>query len=206
MAKQERMCGALTVVVVDDTEGGRELYREWLGEECAVRTAGDIRTGIATLDHEVDLVILDRELSGVDGRDAAVKLDSHVGGVHIVMVSWQAADFDIVEYPIDSYIEKPVTEDDVIALVDQYRTQRSYQADLEEYFALSSKLAAIEAEHSAADLESNPEYDRLKARVEAKQESVDEAISTSETDWNFAFKSCGREMGAGGREGDGFGG
>jgi DNA-binding response OmpR family regulator len=199
------MRGALTVVVIDDTEGGRELYREWLGDECAVRTAGDAQAGVDVLDHEVDLVILDRELSGVDGRDAAVELDSHVNGVHIVMVSWQAADFDIVEYPIDSYVEKPVTEDDVIALIEQYRTQRSYQADLEEYFSLTSKLAAIEAEHSPDELESNPEYDRLKARVEEKQESVDEALSTAETDWDFAFKSCGREMGAGGHESGGFG-
>lgn len=200
------MGGALTVVAVDDTEGGRELYHEWLGEECDLRTAGDREAAVDELDHDVDLLILDRELSGVDGRDVAVELDNHVDGVQIVMVSWQAADFDIVEYPIDSYVEKPVTEDDVIGLLEQYRTQRSYQSDLEEYFALSSKLAAIEAGHSTAELESNPEYDRLKARVEEKRESVDEALSTSETDWDFAFKSCGREMGAGGHESGGFGG
>jgi DNA-binding response OmpR family regulator len=199
------MSGALTLVVIDDTEGGRELYREWLGDECVVRTAGGTKSGVDMLDHEVDLVILDRELSGADGREVAVELDSHVDDVHIVMVSWQAADFDIVEYPIDSYVEKPVTEDDALALVDQYRTQRSYQADLEEYFSLSSKLAAIEAEHSATELESNPEYDRLKGRVEEKRESVDEALSTAETDWDLAFKSCGREMGAGGHESGGFG-
>lgn len=41
------MDGELTVVVIDDMEGCRELYREWLKGGCDVRTAGDHREGIA---------------------------------------------------------------------------------------------------------------------------------------------------------------
>lgn len=139
-------------------------------------------------------MILDRDLADADGCEVAVELDEQGYDVHILMISWLSPDFDIVEYPIDSYVEKPVTESDLLALVEQYRSQRSYQAALEEYFALSSKLAAIEASQSRGELESNPEYDSLTARVEEKRREVDEALPTEPTDWNFAFKSCGRAL------------
>jgi DNA-binding response OmpR family regulator len=188
------MDGDLTILIVDDMDGCRELYSEWLDGRATVRTATGKDDGIAQMGHEVDLVILDRDLSGDDGRTVAVEMDEQGYDVHIVMVSWMEADFDIVEYPIDSYVEKPLTEQDFLAIVTQYERQQGYQNALEEYFALSSKLAAIEAHQSSESLASNPEYDRLKEQVEAKRQEVDEAITESTADWNFTFKTCTRAL------------
>lgn len=196
------MEGELTILVVDDMEGCRELYREWLTGECQVQTAATGEEGVEKMDHNVDLAILDRDMPGKDGREVAVEIEAQGYDVHIVMISWMSPDFDIVEYPIDSYVEKPVTEADMLNLIEQYERQRSYQAALEEYFALSSKLAAIEAEQSAEALESNPKYERLKDRVADKRKEVDEAISTTSTDWNYAFKSCARALEAEVADGD----
>lgn len=188
------MEGKLTVLVVDDMEGCRELYREWLTDSCTVLTATSGEDGTREMDHDVDLVILDRDLDGEDGRTVACKLAETEYDTHIVMISWMEPDFDIVEYPIESYVEKPVTEDDLLAIVDQYQTQQSYISALEEYFALSSKLAAIEASQPGDELETNDEYNRLKQRVAKKQAEVDEAITENTTDWNFTFKTCAKKI------------
>lgn len=188
------MDGELTTLVVDDMDGCRELYSEWLNRQTTVRTATGKADGIEQMSHAVDLVILDRDLSGDDGRTVAVAMDEQGYDVHIVMVSWMEADFDIVEYPIDSYVEKPITEHDLLGIVEQYERQQRYQNALEEYFALSSKLAAIEAKQSPESLESNPEYARLTDRVEQKRAEVDEAIAESTADWNFTFKTCTRAL------------
>lgn len=177
-----------TILVVDDSTGCCALYAEWLCGQYEVRTAPDKDTAVDNAD--VDLVLLDRDMGEDDGRDVARELTEQGSDIHIVMVSWLEADFDIVESPLDGYVEKPVTEDNLVEIVEQYERLQDYQRSLGEYFSLSSKLAAIEAKQSEDQLAANAEYDHLKARVEQKQQEVDKAIAEGTADWNIAFKTC----------------
>jgi CheY-like chemotaxis protein len=186
----KQMDGDLTICVVDDAAGCRELYAEWLSGRYDVLTASDKETALDTVDADVDIVLLDRDLESDDERAIASALSEQKYSIHVVMVSWLEADFDIAAYPIDGYVEKPVTEDDLLEIVEQYEQQRGYQRALETYFSLSSKLAAIEAQQSAEQLSRNPEYDELKRCVEEKRQEVDEAITEGTADWNFAFNTC----------------
>jgi DNA-binding response OmpR family regulator len=180
----------LTILIVDDSAGCRDLYVEWLDGKYEVLTASDRATALDRTGVDVDIVLLDRGLGDDDGGDVAGELAALDYTVHVVMVGWLEADFDIAEYPIDGYVEKPVTEDDLTEFAGQYERQQGYQRALEEYFSLSSKLAAIEAHQSEEQLAANAEYDRLKARVEEKQREVDEAITEGTADWNFVFNTC----------------
>lgn len=185
--------GELKILVVDDTEAVLELYSEWLDDN-DVETALDGNRALETVDEEYDLVLLDREMPGPTGREVAVEIDKEGYDVHVVMVSSLPANFDMVEYPVDGYVQKPATQDDIKSIIRQYRRQQEYHDALEEYFSLTSKLAAIEAELSEDDLEASDEYERLKRRVGQKRAEVDGAISESSTDWDFAFKTCGRAI------------
>lgn len=186
------MEGELRILVVDDTEGCRTLYREWLTSEHTVETAANGNRALEMVDDSYDIVLLDRRMPGPDGPEVAAEMREF--DVHIVMISSLSADFDIVEYPIDSYVQKPIDRDDLESIVEQYASQQSYHDALEEYFSLTSKLAALEAQHTEAELSTHEEYTRLKSRVAQKRAEVDEAISEHTTDWNYAFKSCGRKV------------
>lgn len=184
----------LKILVVDDSEPLRELYVEWLERDADIETAANGTAAMNTIDESVDLLLLDREMPGPNGRDVATELDEQGYDVHIVMVSSLPPDFDIIEYPIDGYLQKPASESDIRSIIEQYRRQRKYHEALEEYFSLTSKLAAIEAQLSPEQRQQNEEYEQLKERVAQKRAEVDEAIDESTTDWDFTFKSCARAI------------
>lgn len=186
------MGGTLRMLGVDGDEEYRDLYRGWLGADHVVETVPDGKRALEAISEETDLVLLGRELDGPNGRDVAGQIHDRTHDCHVVMVSSEPADFDIVNYPIDSYVRKPLGRSDLDAIVDQYETQQQYRSALEEYFGLTSKLGAIEADLSESELEDSERYDRLRSRVEEARAEVDDAISASDTDWNVAFKSCGR--------------
>lgn len=189
------MTGSLTILIVDDNEGCRDLYALWL-DDSEIRTAANGMEAVEEIDAGVDLVLLDRNMPGPTGEEVAEQLREQGYDGHIVMVSSEAADFDVLSYPIDDYVQKPVEESTLRSVVDRYERQQSYRESLEEFFALSSKLAAIESNLSAGERVANEEYDRLKRRVERKRAEVDEALDAAGTDWETAFQSCGAAMAA----------
>jgi DNA-binding response OmpR family regulator len=190
------MTGSLTILVVDDNEGCRDLYSLWLDDN-EVRTAANGMEAEAEIDSEVDLVLLDRNMPGPAGEEVAEQFRDGGYDGHIVMVSSEAADFDVFSYPIDDYVQKPVDRSTLQSVVERYREQQSYLESLEEFFALSSKLAAIESNLSAGERVASEEYDRLKRRVEQKRAEVDEALEAAGTDWETAFQSFQAAMNPG---------
>lgn len=180
----------LTVLVVDDNDDLRELYSLWLGETHTVRMAPDGSDGLEKLDGNVDIVFLDRKMPGLSGTDIAQRIEAGPHDPHVVMVSSLDAEFDIVDVPIDEYVQKPVDESQLQDVVDQFLVQQSYQSTLDEYFSLTAKLAMLEAQQSREQLAHSDEYEQLKEAVAEKRAEVDDAISTAETDWSAAFTNC----------------
>lgn len=214
------MGGPIRILGVDGEKAYRDRYRGWLGADHDVETVPDGQQALEALSEETDVVLLDRGVDGPDGQDGqhgpdgldgedgqrgpgrqdgensengrevAREIENRTHDCHVVMVGSDPADFDIVNYPIDRYVQKPLERADLDAIVEQYVTQREYRSALEEYFRLTSKLGAIEAHRSRSEGADDARYERLRNRVEEKRAEVDEAISASETDWDVAFKSC----------------
>lgn len=183
----------LTILVADDTDGCRELYALWLPDEHEVRTVADGQSALETIDEDVDVALLDREMPGLGGVSVARELEASGHDAHVVMVSSREPDLDLVDHPIDDYRQKLLTEDDLLDILADYRTRRQYEDTLEQFFALTAKVGALESSLSAAELEESERYARLKWLVEEKRAEVDDALSDAATDWTTAFKACGAE-------------
>lgn len=180
----------MTIVVAEDSADCRELYSIWLGGKHTVRMAAD---GSETLDAPgpaVDLVFLDRNMPGQSGTAVAHAVAETDCDPYVVMVSSMDPDFDIIEMPIDRYVQKPVSQNDLESVIDQCRAQDKYRCVLDEFFSLTAKLAAVETEKSEDELAESEEFDRLKERVAAKRAEVDSALSPGQVDWTLAFKTC----------------
>lgn len=184
------MVGAeLTVLVTDDESGIRELYEFWLGADFEVETAADGHEAMDRLSAETDVVLLDRDMPGPSGTEVAEHIEQSGHDPHVVMVSSKPMDFDVAGSPVDDYVRKPVDESGLRDAIEACQTRRDYEAALDEYFALTAKLAAIEADRSREELDANERYDRLKRQVRRKRAEVDEALDRSETDWTAAFRT-----------------
>lgn len=180
-----------TVLVVDDDEGCRDLYREWLAGDHEVREADHGEAGLAELDERVDVVLLDREMPGLSGIEVARRIAASAYDPHVAMISSAPFDVDLVEVPIDDYRRKPVKEADVRDVLAAYCYRRQYETAFEELFSITSKVAALEADHSAAELAGEEHYERLRWQAEEKRVEVDRALHQSGQDWRTAFRTFG---------------
>jgi len=180
----------LTVLVTDDDEGCRRLFAEWLAEEHEVLTAADGEAALATLSPGVDVVFLDREMPGMSGSEVAREIDAASVDAHVVMVSSKRVAGDIVDVPIDGYLRKPATRADFQHVLEEFRARDDYHTSLDEFFALTAKLAAIEAEAPHEDLVDDERVMRLRWLVAEKRAEVDHALSRSRIDWSTVFRSC----------------
>lgn len=98
----------------------------------------------------------------------------------VAMVSGVNPDFGIIEMGFDDYLTKPVTEADLHDMVEQLLARRTYDHQLQEYFAMVSKIAALEAEKSQSDLDTNPDYVALKEQAAEDRDRLDALLADVE--------------------------
>jgi CheY-like chemotaxis protein len=113
--------GELTVLIVDDVEDTRVLYRHYFEFQGArVLTAAD---GMAALDLAVaeqpDVIVLDLAMPRMTGWDVlgALKNDARTHGIPVVVLSGQGARQSALEAGADRYCEKPCLPPDLLAEV-----------------------------------------------------------------------------------------
>jgi CheY-like chemotaxis protein len=180
----------MKILVAEDNADCRDLYSIWLGDEHTVQLVPDGTAALEALDPTVDLLFLDRDMPGHTGTEVADSVAELPHDPYVVMVSSMVPDFDIVEMPIDRYVQKPVDQRTLESVIEQCQAQEEYRSALDDFFALTSKLASIEAEKSAERLAESEEYERLKDRVAVKRAEVDSALTPDQVDWSLAFKTC----------------
>lgn len=183
------------VLVVDDSEGYRDLYTIWLTPEYEVRTAASGSAGLEELDEGIDIVLLDRELPGPNGLEVAQSIEASAHDPFVVVVSSLRPDFELIEQPVDEYVQKPIEEADLREVVETYRAQQAYLRAVDDLFGLTARKAAIEAHESDAELADSEAYARLEKRVEEKRREVQEAMMAARSDWKTAFRTCTKGLG-----------
>ncbi len=122
------------VLVVDDDEGLRESCRLILEEEFDVLDAPDAAQGLETLRrHEVDVVLLDVRLPGMDGLEALqhIKaLDEHVEVILVTAVRTVRTAVTAMKLGAFDYLEKPFEEEEVLGLVRRALERRALQREV----------------------------------------------------------------------------
>ena len=172
-----------TVLVVDDERDIADLYSTWLAEQYTVRTAYGPVEALEKVDDAVDVVFLDRQMPEMTGDEVLDRVREEGFDCRVVMVTAVDPDFDIVAMPFDDYLTKPVMLDELRDAVERMQTREEYDETLQDYFALSSKKATLEAQKDPVELQGNEEYERLDQQVEELREEADDTVAEiSETD------------------------
>ena len=183
------MTETLDILIVDDTEGCRDLYTLWLESDHDVRTAPNGTVALEEIDAGVDLVLLDRNMPGPSGLDVATEIHNDGYDCRIVMISSEIADFALEESPVDEYIRKPAERETLEATIEKIGTQQAYQSALLELFAVSATVGRVEANAAPETLETVEEYLKLCEQAEHKQSEVSTILEGSEINWDAAFES-----------------
>ena len=128
---------AATVLVVDDEDDTREIFKIYL-EECGyqVRTAATGESALEQLDGDVDIVLLDRRMPDMTGADVLDTIRTGPHDCRIAMVTAVAPQEELLSLPVDDYLTKPLSGDKLVDVVAQLLTLDSYEETLSEYHRL----------------------------------------------------------------------
>lgn len=154
------------VLAVDDDEEVLETYRLWLHDGFEVRTASDGETALETLDEEVDVVLLDRMMPGLSGREVLDRIEEREEDPGVVMLTALDPDFDVVEMPFDAYLTKPTTREELRDAVETLVDREAYSAKLRAYYSLVERRATLEANKTDAELDDHEGYRKLQERID----------------------------------------
>jgi len=182
------MTDELTILVVDDETDIADLYTTWLEIEHDVRTAYGGEEALDNVDDDVDIVFLDRQMPDYSGDEVLDKIRDRGLDCRVVMVTAVDPDFDIVSMEFDDYLTKPVMRDDLSEAVDSMRERDDYNETLQEYFALTSKKATLEAEKTPSELQDSEEYQEMVDRVEELENEADTAVAGFDDDYDSLFQ------------------
>jgi len=177
-----------TVLVVDDEEDIADLYAAWLEMDHEVRTAYDGGEALEKADETVDVVLLDRQMPDYSGDEILKRFRERELDCRVVMVTAVDPDFDIVSMEFDDYLTKPVMREDLDEAVTSMRKRDAYDETVQEYFALTSKKATLEAEKPRAELEDNEEYQQMVTRVDELKEKTDPATAGFDDNYESLFQ------------------
>lgn len=167
------MAPEATVLVVDDDEAVADVYANQLSEQHDVRTAYDGETALELVTEEVDVVLLDRRMHGLSGRDVLQAIRERELTCGVVMVTAVDPGFDIIDMGFDDYLLKPVKRDDLESVVEETVERLDHREVAREYLALASKVATLRVEKNPAELEGSDRYAEMVDRLRELKEHVD---------------------------------
>ncbi|MDB9299894.1 response regulator [Halorubrum ezzemoulense] len=161
-----------TVLAVDDEPDLAELYRVYLDPSYDVRIATGGEEALDAMDDAVDVVLLDRRMPDMSGHEVLDAIRDEGYDARVAMLTAVEPDVDIVEMPFDDYKTKPVTKEDLVTLVEVLLHRAAFDDRSQEFFALASKKAALEA----AGTTNSDEYEELLDRMESVRVEVDDTL------------------------------
>ncbi|WP_226010719.1 response regulator [Halomicrobium salinisoli] len=180
-----------TVLVVDDEREVADVYALRLGDEYETETAYGGEEALASIDEDVDVVLLDRRMPDLSGDDVLDEIRERGLDCRVIMITAVDPDFDIIDMPFDDYICKPIEKEDLVAAIEQQLAAQRYDDRLSAYLKVTSKLALLEAEKTPQALEDSAEVADLRTRVAELRAEVDAALAEFD-DIDAAFKEIGR--------------
>ncbi|WP_436932399.1 HalX domain-containing protein [Halosimplex halobium] len=173
------------VLIVEDEPDVAETYNLWLADDYDVRMAGSGDEGLAELDDEVDVVLLDRMMPGLSGDEVLERIRERGLDCRVAMVTAVEPDFDILEMGFDAYLCKPIRSQQLHETVENLLDRSTYDDLLQEYYSLVEKQATLEATKSSAELADNEEYLELRERVEELESELSDTLGGIDNDEDF---------------------
>ena len=181
------------VLVVEDERELAETYARWLSDAYTVYTAYSGEEALETIDDGIDVVLLDRRLPGMKGREVLDTIRDRGYDCRVAMITAVDPDVDILSMAFDDYIVKPVLKDDLLEIVDRLLRLATYDDQFRECFSLASKLTTLRREKSAVELAESDEYAEVKARFETLRERIDATLAEfGDTDFATLYRDVSR--------------
>jgi two-component system response regulator AdeR len=103
----------VTVLVVEDDPGCREMNRDRIEGTYAVQTAGSGNEALDALEETIEVVLLDRRLPDMSGEEVLTAIQDTTE-CSVIMYSGADPEPDGPSSAADAYLVKPVTKEELL--------------------------------------------------------------------------------------------
>lgn len=162
----------LKLMVVDDEPNVTDTYCIWLEDEYDVVPTYGGKEALEKLDNTVDVILLDRRMPEMTGDEVLEEIQERKEDPQVIMVTAVKPDFDIIGLGCDDYLVKPISKHELFDTIKNVVRLGKYSGELQEYYTLISKKAALESEKPMEYLDGNEEYQELKSRIDTLEENI----------------------------------
>lgn len=159
--------------MVDDEERFAESVGVWLEQRWDVMVATDGEEALEKYGPHVDVVLLDRRMPKLSGDETLRRIRERDGDSRVAMLTALEPDLDIVDLEYDMYLEKPVDRQTVVSATEELLRRAEYSRELQALFALSSKVAKLEAEYGRDELADDERFQRLESELKRVQAAAE---------------------------------
>jgi len=107
----------------------------------------------------------------------------------VIMVTAVDPDVDIIDMPVDGYLTKPVSEDELVDAVERAFLIEHYEELIADYNQLSEKYEVLTSQFSSRELANEDRFSELETRMdETETEIAETANQFSDSKLSDAFR------------------
>ena len=167
--------GKPKILIVDDDRRIAEMHAGWLEDAFETETAYNGKEALRNLDSDTDVALLDRRMPGLSGDEVVEQIRAHNFDCFVIMVTSSDPDFDVIDMPLDDYIVKPSTRQEIVDTIESVLERENADKQRKELLSLRAKKAILTAEKTDEELASSEEFGRLVDRLEELSEKLGES-------------------------------
>lgn len=165
-----------TVLVMEDEGLLRDVFVDRLADEYTVIPTDGGKSGLAALDHDVDVVLIDRRMPDLDGDTALRTLRERGFDCPVGVISAVEPSPDIVDLPFDLYLVKPVDLERLVDAVETLLDRATLPKPARECFAMASTVQVLDDYTTKSDWETDPALRELVSRFQDSLDRVDDEV------------------------------
>ncbi|OYR59000.1 HalX domain-containing protein [Halorubrum halodurans] len=160
-----------TVLIIEDDREEAESYAGWL-DDYDVRLAADGENALAGLDGDVDVILLDGDLSDPPSEELLGRLRARSLDCQIALLSGAQVGSDVLRLDIDEYVPRPLNREELRETVRRLADHGAVAGSVETYLSLVSRRRRIEARRSDEDLTDDERYRELTGEIAARRRQI----------------------------------
>lgn len=169
-----------TVVIVEDERELAGFFADALRDQYTVKIATDGSHAVDLIDHEVDLVLLDRRIPEQHGDDVLNRIREARYDCRVVIVTAIDPELDIVDMEFDDYLTKPVGKRELLNTVNEQLIYATYDEKLREYIRVRSKIDVLQDHEPEWLLADNEDFIQLCQTAESLRHDIEELFDGHE--------------------------
>jgi len=153
------------ILAVDDEQKLADIYQQWLQPNYEVNIAYNGEQALEEINNKTDLVLLDRMMPDMSGKQVLKKIRKQYKDLQIVMITAKDPEIEVANLEIDDYMVKPVDKEDLQEKVGEILGRKQEEKSLK---ALKARKKILNQKFSEEELEKTKPYQKLKQKIQEK--------------------------------------